>query len=270
MSTLFGTCSWNFDSWEGLVYSETRRRAAEYLTEYAEKYRTAEIDSWFYRIPAREDVEEYRDRVDSEFRFTGKVPRDLTRPEEDTFLAPELFESFLESIEPLLPRMDALMFEFGYLNKRKMPSLEAFIEKFETFIEAVPGGFPYAVETRNGNYLKPPYFEFLRRNGLIHVFSEKQYMPRIYELLPRIKPYLGESTVIRLLGGDRKAIEELTGGKWDRIVDPREDLPKIAEMIRDLSRTMRVTVNVNNHYEGSAPRTIERLRGLVEGPGAKE
>ena len=201
--------------------------------------------------------------MDEGFRFTCKVPRDLTRPEEDTFLSPELFEDFLESVEPLLPRIDAVMFEFAYLNKKKMPSLDAFIEKFETFLETAPGGLPYAVETRNGNYLKTPYFEFLRRNGLIHVFSEKQYMPRIYELYPRITPYLGESTVLRLLGGDRKEIEEMTGGSWDRIVAPKDDLPKIAEMIRDLSRTLRVTVNVNNHYEGSAPKTIERLRGLI-------
>ena len=44
MAILYGTCSWNYDSWVGLVYSRPRRTAAEYLPEYAEHFPTAEID----------------------------------------------------------------------------------------------------------------------------------------------------------------------------------------------------------------------------------
>jgi len=46
MGTLYtGTCSWNYDSWVGLVYSHKCRTSTEYLQEYCLKYRTAEVDN---------------------------------------------------------------------------------------------------------------------------------------------------------------------------------------------------------------------------------
>ena len=151
------------------------------------------------------------------------------------------------------------------LNKQKLGSLEEFVEIFESFLTRLPKKLPYAVETRNGNYLKPGYFDFIERNKLIHVFSEKIYMPRIYEVYPNIKDKIlpAGRTVIRLLGGDRKEIEKKTGQQWDEIVEPKDDLTLIADMIQEISRNLHVTVNVNNHYEGSAPKTIDRLTLLL-------
>jgi uncharacterized protein YecE (DUF72 family) len=129
----FSTCSWNYPSWVGLVYSEAKRRAAAYLREYSQKYDTVEIDSWFYKIPDHEEVADYLAQIPPSFRFTCKVPQELTltniRGNAGTstvlpnlsFLSPELFARFLEVIEPMLSRIDAIMFEFEYLNKDKMP-----------------------------------------------------------------------------------------------------------------------------------------------------
>jgi len=274
----FGTCSWNYDSWVGLIYPSKMERAVFYLPYYAEKYETAEIDSWFYRIPDEYDVREYKDAVPDTFRFTCKVPQAITLThhrkkagtgelrKNDNFLSIQLFEEFIRTIEPLIDRIDAIMFEFEYLNKQKMGSLNEFIPLFEDFLKHSPGGFPYSVETRNSNYLIQPYFEFVQRNNIIHVFSEKIYMPHIYETYPHIKDYIKNSgsTVIRLLGGDRKTIEKKTNQQWTEIVEPKDDLDQIADMIRELSRNLEVTVNVNNHYEGSAPKTIDRLSLLLK------
>jgi uncharacterized protein YecE (DUF72 family) len=274
----FGTCSWNYNSWVPLVYPEKRSRAAEYLSLYARKYDTAEIDSWFYRIPSREEVMEYRDAVPKAFRFTCKVPmritlthhrkknRDGTLNRNEECLSVPLFEEFIRVTEPILEMTDAVMFEFEYLNKQKMGGVEDFIDAFERFCSGIPKGFPYAVETRNGNYLGKPYYEFIRRNGLIHVFSEKIYMPHVYDVYTEMIPYITESgrSVLRLMGGDRKKIEAKADKRWDTVIDPKDDLDRIAEMIKRLSTSVPVTVNVNNHYEGSAPRTIERIRNLMD------
>jgi uncharacterized protein YecE (DUF72 family) len=71
--------------------------------------------------------------------------------------------------------------------------------------------------------------------------------------------------VIRLLGPDRKGIEGRTGKRWNRIVAPRDDeLSAIVDMTEELlARGLNVYLNVNNHYEGSAPLTIERIRALL-------
>jgi len=53
MPVHIGTCSWNYDSWVGPVYSKPREKAVEYLAEYSSRYRMVDVDSWFYRLPAR-------------------------------------------------------------------------------------------------------------------------------------------------------------------------------------------------------------------------
>ncbi|MDD4764951.1 MAG: DUF72 domain-containing protein [Atribacterota bacterium] len=67
--------------------------------------------------------------------------------------------------------------------------------------------------------------------------------------------------VIRLMGGDRSAIEEKSGGNWNQIWESKEEeLDRLADMMKDLIiKKVRLFVNVNNHYEGSAPLTIARI-----------
>ena len=63
------------------------------------------------------------------------------------------------------------------------------------------------------------------------------------------------------LGG----IEERTGGLWNDIIDPKDEgLKTTAQFIRDSTdRKIMTFVNVNNHYEGCAPLTIQRLLELL-------
>ncbi|EKD39729.1 MAG: hypothetical protein ACD_75C00309G0009 [uncultured bacterium] len=70
---------------------------------------------------------------------------------------------------------------------------------------------------------------------------------------------------IRLHGGDRKEIEDRTGNDWSRIVEPKDhDLQSLAGMIVDLrDRNVETFLYVNNHFEGSAPRTIARIQSLL-------
>jgi len=44
-SLKIGTCSWNYPSWVGPVYSAQSLNAAGYLPEYSKRFGTAEVDS---------------------------------------------------------------------------------------------------------------------------------------------------------------------------------------------------------------------------------
>ena len=44
----FGTCSWKYDSWKGIVYTESKSK--NYLKEYSQKFNTVEIDQWFWSL----------------------------------------------------------------------------------------------------------------------------------------------------------------------------------------------------------------------------
>jgi uncharacterized protein YecE (DUF72 family) len=277
-----GTASWKYPSWEGLVYSAPK--GIDYLAEYATRYDTVEIDQWFWslfgsdrvRLPSAADVESYRAAVPDDFRFSVKIPNAVTlthfyrKSKSDPlvpnpwFLSHELLGRFLDAIEPLRDVLGPLMFQFEYLNRQKMPSQAAFESRFTTFAEGLPAGFTYGLEIRNPNYLNDSLFDLVERLGLAPVLLQGYYMPSVIDLSGAWRPWLERASVVvlRLHGPDRRAIEKETGKKWNRIVAPKDDeLSGIAGMVGGLLHAgVDVYVNVNNHYEGSAPLTIDRLQ----------
>jgi uncharacterized protein YecE (DUF72 family) len=279
-----GSCSWKYPSWAGLVYS--RADGIDYLAEYARKYSTVEVDQWFWTLrPSPTDVARYLAAVPSSFRFTVKAPNALTLVHapgnkgaepvpNPRFLSTAVLGDFLAALGPLRPLVGMIMFQFGYLNRKMMASPAAFLERLGRFLETVPAGWPYAVEIRNAAWLDRPFFELLRSRRTAAVLIEGYWMPPVAEVRSRAADLLEGPVVVRLHGPDRSGMEEKTGGSWNRVVEPRDaELESVAAMVRGLLRGGHdVFLNVNNHFEGSAPLTIERLSalGLADGEAGSE
>ena len=276
-----GTCSWKYDSWQGLVYPE--HKPFNYLEEYSKQYNCVEVDQWFWSLfsgdtavlPRSEVVKEYAGSVPDEFRFCIKVPNSITlthhykKKKADPlvpnphFLSSELMCRFLKQLEPLHSKLGPLIFQFEYLNKLKMPGgFPQFEDIFGRFVESLPPGFQYCLESRNPNYLNGRYFDFLKGQELHHVFLQGYYMPSIFDLYKKHREQVEDMAVIRLHGPDRQGIEKITGKDWSHVVAPKgEDIAKLAKMLPYMeSRGVQTFTFVNNHFEGSAPRTIERIK----------
>lgn len=280
-----GTCSWKFESWKGLYYEASKMyRPDDYLLDYAKHLNSVEIDQWFWslfpggiRLPESRTVKTYAESVPSDFIFTVKAPNSLTlthfytkQPKEyvdyadkpnNYFLDNDLLNKFLDRLSPLGKKLGPIMFQFEYLNKKKMPSKEVFFDRFHEFITKAPKDFQYAIETRNPNYLSSAFFKFLKEHNLGYVYLEGYYMPHISEVFDKYKPETANFAIIRLHGGERLEIEVKTSMIWNQVVAPKPDGLKAAVRIvrENLRRKIRTFVNVNNHYEGSAPITIERF-----------
>lgn len=277
-----GTCSWKYESWKGLVYSTN---CTNYLEEYSRKFNTVEIDQWFWSLhdikkislPDKKIVDDYANSVPDDFKFTIKIPNSITLTHfysnsknepmrvNPYFLSIELFQKFLASIKRMHTRTGMLMFQFEYLNKLKMSSQKEFIQRFEKFISEIDRSFEYGIEIRNPNYLNKEFFDFLKRNDVRMVFLQGYYMPDVWSVFDKYKKTLEKTVVIRLHGGDRKGIEEKSRNKWNNILEPKdEEIKKVLEMIKCLlQKEVDIYLNVNNHYEGSAPLTIERIRKVL-------
>ena len=82
-------------------------------------------------------------------------------------------------------------------------------------------------------------------------------LSRTVQILPSHKLFSNKG----LHGPDRQAIEQQTGSIWNEIVEPRpKDLKTTASIINNnTERKIATFVNINNHYEGSATLTINRL-----------
>ena len=141
-----GTCSWKYDSWKGLLYDEAKDYGADdYLADYAKHMDTVEVDQWFWSLfpngvtlPAEDSVRRYAQSVPDQFRFTVKAPNAITlthyygrqpkrhagfanRPN-DRFLDHGLLNRFLERLSPMGSKLGPILFQFEYLNRKKMPS----------------------------------------------------------------------------------------------------------------------------------------------------
>ncbi len=273
-----GSCSWKYPSWESLVYSSSS--PSNFLEEYAQKYKTVEIDQWFwslgkarYGLPNRTLVAEYDAATPPDFRFTIKCPNAITSAlayrgggEPNTlFLNAEVFSRFYDRIEPLAPKLGLLMFQFEYLNKDKMDSRNRFIDHLDIFFSALPKGLPYAVEIRNPRWIDSSWFSFLRGQQVAPVLLQGYWMDDVISTLTQHGDKLGEVACIRLHGDDRKGIEKASGENWSKIVTPRdEELTTIAPLIAKIAKEGKTLyINVNNHYEGSSPLTISKLESLL-------
>lgn len=284
-----GTCSWKYESWRGLYYDEGRTyRADEYLHDYARHLNTVEVDQWFWslfpgglRMPAPRVVQQYADSVPDDFVFTVKAPNAITlthfyakQPDHQVefagrpniyFLDNEILERFLDALAPLGKKLGPIMFQFEYLNRRKMSSRAKFQDAMAEFITKAPKEFEYGLEIRNPDYLTDDFFDFLTSRRIGFVYLDGYQMPSVGEVYDRFKPATTDWTVMRLHGPDRYDMEQRTRKIWNKVVVPRDErLREVAAIIRANSdRQMRTFVNVNNHYEGSAPATIERLLGVL-------
>ncbi len=113
-----------------------------------------------------------------DFRFGFKVTDTITikkfpnlerfgpqagKPNEN-FLNADLFvKAFLKPCEPVRNAIGLLMFEFSRFWPVDYEHGRDFIADLDRFLGQVPKGWPYAVEMRNRNWLKPAYFECLAR-----------------------------------------------------------------------------------------------------------
>jgi uncharacterized protein YecE (DUF72 family) len=286
-----GTCSWKYDAWKGLIYEPLKTyRADDYLVDYAKKLGSVEVDQWFWslfpgslRLPDPSVVRLYAKSVPDDFVFTVKAPNSLTlthfyakqtpqnaafagKPN-PSFLDHDLLCGFLDTLSPLASKLGPVMFQFEYLNKQKMPAKEVFFERFGEFIDAAPKGYRYAVEIRNPNYLSTAFFDFLKGHKLGFVYLDGYYMPPIGDIFEKFAPETASFQVVRLHGGARLEIEGETGEVWNKVVAPKPGgLKAAAKIVRANAKKRVLTyLNLNNHYEGSAPRSIGRFLDVLAG-----
>jgi uncharacterized protein YecE (DUF72 family) len=279
-----GACSWKYDSWKGIIYPVEEN--INYLQEYSEHFNTVEVDQWFWSLfdkkvilPSPKDVDDYKNAVKKDFKFTIKVPNSITLTHYYTkdksqslkqnphFLSNDLFEEFLKILKPIEKQIGTLMFQFEYLNKQKMPSLKEFQNKFYNFYSGISADAPpISLEIRNPNYLTPLYFKFLDELKIAHVFLEGYYMPSVCKVYETNKESFKGMSIIRFHGPDRSGIEKLSGQNWNKIYINRDkELLPIIKMIRDLeTRDVDIYLNINNHYEGCAPLTINKIKKLLD------
>ena len=279
----FGTSSWTYPGWAGLVYHQRygpKRQAAAMLEEYARfpLFTTVGIDSSFYAPPSGETLERYAAHLPAHFPCVSKVwnqltvhtvarARDATRAGQQNpdFLRADLFvDAVLEPYQRhFAPHAGPFVFEFQAIRGVDAP---AFAEQLDAFFTALPREASYAVEVRNAGFLTPAYFAVLRAHGVAHVFNAWTRMPAIGEQLDLPDAITAPFLVARALvtPGRRYAESVEAFAPFDRIREPAPELRQDLVLLVALASSLSIPayILVNNRLEGCAPCTIAAVAGL--------
>ncbi len=282
-----GTCSWKYPEWTDIVYSPD---CENYLSEYSRLFSTVEIDQWFWslfdggtKLPDSATALDYSASVGEDFRFTIKLPDSLSLTHyrgsggplriNPDFLSRSVLEEVLRRLSPIIPKTRVLMFQFEYLNKRKMTGADSFMNLLEDFFSSLPEDIRsenepwFGVEIRNPQYFSGGFFRLLDRYSISPVLIHGYYLPPAYKTIESFIADIGTKApvVLRLHGPERKEMDRLSEKKWGRIIRPMDDdlmlIAKAARMLEE--RGIETIINVNNHYEGCAPLSIGKLRELL-------
>lgn len=283
----FGTSSWTFPGWAGLVYPRGLTGAAlgrEGLRHYARHplLRTVGIDRSYYAPIPLDDLRAYADVLPPDFRACLKAPAAVTSRVLPTFgdrRSPAVenpdFLSVNRLIADLLKPLAAgffahtgpIVLEFPSAARSQQMPPAAFLARLDRFLETLPRDFTYAVEVRDRALLEPDYAAMLARHGVAHTFNYWSAMPMPLAQAEVVAPEALPFVVVRLL---------LRPGSWyedqrdrfkpfNRLVEPdpvmRDEV--VALTTRALRRGRKVYVLVNNKAEGSSPLTVEALAARV-------
>ena len=272
----FGTSSWSFPGWQGLVYDRRTTQsllARHGLAAYAEHplLRTVGVDRTFYAPIGARDFATYAAAVPDDFRFLVKACSVCTahRNRRDdgswqdnpgyldaSFATEQVVAPFVEGLGQ---KAGPLVFQFPPHGPRDP---RAFADDLGAFLAALPRGPAYAVELRDQPLFTPEYIDALRAANAGHCLSLHPRMPPVNEQAAASAALDGPLVVRWMLKrglGYRAAQERYS--PFDQLVDPdpgsRAD---IAALCLDATRADRdVFVIVNNKAEGCAPQSVFAL-----------
>ena len=257
-----GTCSWSTRDWVGTIYSSTTKQA-DYITEYAQRFDTVEIDSTFYGTPRRTTVEGWRDRTPPEFVFAAKAPQVITHEKFLERCEREVAE-FIDTMDILESRLGPIVFQFPYFAKKRQVTQEDFLRRLAPFLKHLPkDGHRYVVEVRNKTWIDRKLTDLLGAHAVTLALIDHPWMYRPGQLMRNDGILTGDFAYIRWLG-DRYAIEKITTTWGEHVLDRKADLEDWVPAIRKMvEKRVPVFGYVNSHYSGYAPGDVELLSGLL-------
>lgn len=148
-----GTSGWHYKHWLGDFYP-AEMKASEMFSFYAAEFDTVEINNTFYRLPAEQTVDSWRENSPKTFCFAVKASRFITHMKKlkDPDTSTEQF--FAVVADRLKTKLGPVLFQLP-------PAWFVNVERLATFLESLPRGYKYVFEFRDESWLTREVFELL-------------------------------------------------------------------------------------------------------------
>jgi uncharacterized protein YecE (DUF72 family) len=284
----FGTSSWSFPGWRGLVYTARRSEgwlSREGLREYVRHplFRTVGIDrSYYARIPD-DDLRRYADQLPDGFPCCLKAPAIVTsavvpergsrEPNPHFLSAGLLIDDLLEPAARVFSgHAGPFVLQFPPMLRRASLEPAVVIDALDEFLSALPRECRYGVELRDRALLTPAYARVLARHDVAHIYNLWTAMPLPAEQAGALPPETMPFVMVRLLLKPGATYDEQREAfaPFDQLVAPFERMrDEVTDILaRAVARAIPAYVLVNNKAEGSAPLTIEALASRLADEGS--
>jgi uncharacterized protein YecE (DUF72 family) len=281
----FGTASWSYPGWAGLVYGgifTPKDLSRHGLRAYASHplLSAVEVDRTYYDPLAATELGKLAGQVPDGFRFVAKAHEDcvlatyppharygkragLPNPRylDASYATDAVVGPFLEGFGP---KGGAILFQFP---PGRADDPRAFADALFAFLSRLPKGPVYAIELRTPSLFTRAYCAAIAEAGAQHCHNAWSAMPSVIDQAKAVAPSARRPIVVRwmLRRGDQYESARDRYSPFDRLVD--EDVAtrgQIATLVaRGHAHGVDALVVVDNKAEGSAPASIVRLAEAV-------
>jgi uncharacterized protein YecE (DUF72 family) len=150
-----GTSGWSYDHWKGPFYPE-HLASNRMLNYYAEHFRSAEINTSFYHLPAEHTVQLWHDATPDNFVFAVKASRYITHMKK--------LKDPQQSVSAFLQRIGILGDKLGPILFQLPPRWHFNKDRLAAFLSALSRQFRYAFEFRDQSWLNGEAYELLAKH----------------------------------------------------------------------------------------------------------
>jgi uncharacterized protein YecE (DUF72 family) len=165
--TYAGTSGWAYASWKPEFYP-AKLSAARFLSHYAERLNSVEVNSTFRQIAGEELLLRWAEATPGDFRFAVKAHQRITHSKRLRDVA-ETAAEFLASLEPLrkAKKLGPVLFQLP-------PNFKCDVARLRDFLAGLPPWVRAAFEFRHESWFSEDVYSTLRKGGAALCLAESE------------------------------------------------------------------------------------------------
>ena len=249
---LIGTQRWQFRAWEGGFYAPGIPES-EMLESYSRMFPTVEVDATFFGVPAAPVVKDWRSRVPQGFKFSLKLPQEVTHSKR---LAGDMdvIDRFLDRAHLLEDALGPILVQ---LPSNFLPS-KAERQKFMNFVPKLSKDVRWVFEFKHPAWLNEEVLAQLSEHKVAVALVDGRWIPR-EKMIEIAKQPTTDFVYVRWMGSGPRL--------FDHSKPSREQKTEVKAWGQTLKKkSLRVDTvygYFHNEFEGHAPHSARAMQKLL-------
>lgn len=146
-----GCSGWSYRHWRGAFYPKGMT-VKQWFAHYAATFDTVEVNASFYRLPAPETFEQWRDQSPQGFCYAVKAPRYITHMHK----LKDPGTRFLDAVQHLSDRLGPVLYQLP-------PRWHCDPDRLEQFLKSRPTSLTHVFEFRDVSWIDEAILALLER-----------------------------------------------------------------------------------------------------------